>query len=139
MLLGVTAGFKYRIHTTLAAMAALGLATLALGVLPAVPPWPSLLAILAVGAMASLANAPIQAILQATVPPELQGRVFTLFTTLATAATPVGLVAAAPVAEVLGVRAWYVAGGLAAAAAAAVGYFVPALLTIETGTTDRIS
>ena len=131
LLLGVTAGFTRRIHTTLVGMAALGIATLALGVLPALPPWPSLLAILTVGAMASVTNAPVQAILQATVPPELQGRVLTLFVTLATAATPLGLVAAAPVAEVLGVRAWYLAGGVAAAGAAAVARFVPALLAIE--------
>ena len=130
VLLGVTAGFKRRVHTTLAGMAALGAATLALGVLPLLPPWPSLLAILMVGVMASVTNAPVQAILQATVPPELQGRVFTLFGTLATAATPLGLVAAAPVAEVLGVRVWYVAGGVVALGAAAVARFVPALLAI---------
>ena len=93
----------------------------------------ALLAILAVGAMASVTNAPVQAILQATVPPELQGRVFTLFATFATAATPLGLVAAAPVAEVLGVRAWYVAGGVVAVGAAAVARFLPPLLAIEDG------
>jgi DHA3 family macrolide efflux protein-like MFS transporter len=131
LFLGVTAGFRRRIHTTLAGMVGVGIATLALGLLPAVPPWPSLLAIFSVGAMASVTNAPVQAILQATVPPELQGRVFTLFTTLATLATPVGLVAAAPVAEVLGTQAWYVAGGVVAAVAAAIGWFVPALLGIE--------
>ena len=133
VLLGVTAGFTRRIYTTLAGMAALGIATLALGLLPVLPPWPPLLAILMVGAMASVTNAPVQAILQATVPPELQGRVFTLFGTLATAATPLGLVAAAPVAEVMGVRAWYVAGGVVAVGAAAVARFVPALLAIEDG------
>ena len=133
VLLGATAGFKRRIDTMLAGMTALGSATLALGVLPALPPWPPLLAILMVGAMASVTNAPVQAILQATVPPELQGRVFTLFGTLAAAATPLGLVAAAPVAEVLGVRAWYVTGGLVAVVAAAVARFVPALLAIEDG------
>jgi DHA3 family macrolide efflux protein-like MFS transporter len=131
LLLGVTAGFKRRIHTTLAGMAAVGAATVALGVLPALLTWPLVVAILVVGAMAAVTNAPVQAILQATVPPELQGRVFTLFGTLATAATPLGLVAAAPVAEVLGVRAWYVAGGVTAIGAAAIGRFLPALLAIE--------
>jgi DHA3 family macrolide efflux protein-like MFS transporter len=75
------------------------------------------------------------AVLQATVPLDMQGRVFGFYGSLATLATPLGLVLAAPVADALGVRAWYVFGGLACTGLAIVGSFARSVATIE----DRAS
>lgn len=131
VLLGVHGGFRKRIHTALAGMALLGLAVLATGA-GSSPTFGRLaIALFGVGLAATLANGPIQAIFQATVDPKYQGRVFALFSSLATLTTPVGLVLAAPVAEAFGVQLWYVAGGVACLAMATAGWLSRAVREIE--------
>jgi DHA3 family macrolide efflux protein-like MFS transporter len=127
--LGVWGGFKRRVYTTFTGLIAAGLATLALG---AAPTWSlAVVAMAAVGLSVPFANGPIQAVLQATVAPEFQGRVFTLYASLGTLVAPIGLALAAPVAELFGVRIWYAAGGLACVTMGVVAFFVPALARIE--------
>ncbi|NTW09374.1 MAG: MFS transporter, partial [Anaerolineaceae bacterium] len=41
----------------------------------------------------------------------MQGRVFTLISSLATAMIPLSMLIAAPIAEWIGVQAWYIIGG----------------------------
>jgi DHA3 family macrolide efflux protein-like MFS transporter len=129
--LGAWGGTRRRTRTALAAIAGIGIATLALGLAPAGSPAWVAGAMLAVGVFAALANGPIVAILQATVPLELQGRVFGLYGSLATLATPLGLVLAAPVAQLVGVRAWYVFGGIARAALAILGTVSRSVATLD--------
>lgn len=127
--LGVWGGFKRRVYTTFMGLIAAGLATLALG---AAPTWSlAMVAMAAVGLSVPFANGPIQAVLQATVAPEFQGRVFTLYASLGTLVAPIGLALAAPVAELFGVRVWYAAGGLACVSMGVVAFFVPAIARLE--------
>ncbi|TFF91908.1 MFS transporter [Candidatus Thorarchaeota archaeon] len=65
-----------------------------------------------VGFLISMVNGLLTATLQGIVPPEIQGRVFALFGSLATAMTPVGLALAGPVADSLGVPFWFLVGGV---------------------------
>ncbi len=81
--------------------------------------------------MAVMANGPIQAVLQATVAPDFQGRIFTLYGSLSTMVAPIGLLLAAPLAEIFGVRAWYLIGGLVCLLTGCVAFFVPAIVRIE--------
>ncbi len=131
ILLASWGGFERRMHTSLSALLGLGLATLALSVVPAGFTAASLWAIFAVGFMVPLVNGPILAVVQATVAPEFQGRVFTLYGSLATLAAPLGLILAAPIAEFAGVAVWYVAGGLACLLMGVGGMLVPAVLQLE--------
>jgi DHA3 family macrolide efflux protein-like MFS transporter len=131
ILLGIWGGFRRRILTTLWALVGLGAAVLALGLAPASSPVMALGAMLAVGLMVPSINGTAQAILQATVRPDFQGRVFTLMGSLAGVMAPVGLLLAAPVADLLGVRVWYVTSGLVCVAMGALGFLVPAILRIE--------
>ena len=50
---------------------------------------------------------------------------------LAGAMAPVGLLLAAPVAEILGIRAWYGLGGMACILMGSVGFMIPAILDVE--------
>jgi DHA3 family macrolide efflux protein-like MFS transporter len=127
--LGVWGGTRRRILTALPALIGLGLSVAALGLAPAYAP--ALAAMLVVGLVVPLANGPIQAILQATIAADYQGRVFTLIGSLAGVTAPLGLLFAAPVAEMAGVRAWYVAGGLVCTAMGVAGFFLPSLMRIE--------
>ena len=129
--LGVWGGFGRRIVTTLVGMIGLGLSTILLGLVPMTFLIGAMAAIFGAGVMAALINGPIQALLQATVPPGLQGRVFTLFGSLAGLAAPLGLAAAAPVADLFGVRSWYLLGGSICLAIGVAGFFIRALSTLD--------
>ena len=130
VVLGVWGGFKTKIYTTLLGLMVLGLGTIAMGAVPASALY-GIAAIFVVGAAAPIANGPIQAVLQATVAPEIQGRIFTLYGSLAGLSAPVGLVLAVPIAEGLGIRMTYWCAGSLCCLLAVGAWFVPALLSIE--------
>jgi DHA3 family macrolide efflux protein-like MFS transporter len=127
--LGVWGGTRRRILTVLPAFVGLGIGVAALGLAPAYAP--AVAAMFVVGLMAPIANGPIQAILQATIAADYQGRAFTLIGSLAGVTVPLGLLLAAPIAEMVGVRAWYLAGGLACISMGIAGFFLPSLMRIE--------
>jgi DHA3 family macrolide efflux protein-like MFS transporter len=83
------------------------------------------------GTMNSIANASFFALLQSTVPVEIQGRVFTLMMSLVMSMTPVGLALAWPVADLMGVRIWYVLAGVVMVLMSVGAFFVPTLMRIE--------
>jgi hypothetical protein len=88
------------------------------------------------GFMGPIANGPIFAILQAKVSPEMQGRVFTLLNSSAMAMMPLSMLVAAPVAEFLGVRAWFLIGGGVTTLVGALAFFVPAIMNLEDTTQE---
>jgi DHA3 family macrolide efflux protein-like MFS transporter len=131
LLLGAWGGFKRRILTSMLGLMGTGLGVLMLGLLP-----PSLFtvasgAMFIVGMMIPLVNGPIMAVLQATVKPEMQGRVLTLLSSASSAMSPLGLSIAGPVADAVGVRVWYVAGGIACMLMGVIAFFIPAVMHIE--------
>jgi DHA3 family macrolide efflux protein-like MFS transporter len=137
LLLSVWGGFRRRMVTSRAGLAACGLALLLLGF---TPPGAFPLALVA-GFLAGLsfpfANGPLTAALQASVAPDMQGRVFTLLSSAVSAAAPLGLAVAAPVADALGVGAWYVIGGLACILWGVAGLLIPAVVNLEAGRPAR--
>jgi DHA3 family macrolide efflux protein-like MFS transporter len=138
--LGAWGGFRKRIVTTLAGMIALGVAVAALGLTPASAFLWALVCMSCLGLIVPLVNGPVYAILQATIAPDYQGRVFSLVGSLAGAAAPLGLILAAPVADLAGVGVWYLAGGTACVAMGIGGFFAPALMGIEDGSaTEKVA
>ena len=65
------------------------------------------------GAASTCYDVPIVAYLQKTVPQARQGRAFSAFQIVSLAAMPAGLAIASPVAEALGVNAWFGVSGVA--------------------------
>jgi DHA3 family macrolide efflux protein-like MFS transporter len=133
LLLGAWGGFKRRILTSIVGLLGAGSGVLMLGLLPGTSFSAAAVAMFIVGMMLPLANGPILAVIQATVRPEMQGRVLTLLSSAASAMSPVGLSIAGPVADAIGVRVWYLAGGIACMLVGAIGFFVPAVIQIEEG------
>lgn len=124
-------GFSRRIVTTLSGLIASSVGFFLVAASP-----PSLLGmtiagVFVIGVMITMINGPIQAILQATVDPAMQGRVFTLVTSLTSAMSPLGLVVAGPLAEVTTVQTWYYAGGFVILSFGLCGFFIPAVMSIE--------
>jgi DHA3 family macrolide efflux protein-like MFS transporter len=133
VLLGIWGGFKKQIMTAMVGLVGLGLGIGAVGLVPA-DGFPLLLvAALAAGLMIPIVNGSLGATMQATVDPAMQGRVFTLTGAVATAMSPLGLIIAGPLADTLGVQAWYLAGGIVCILMGVLGFFLPAVMSLEAG------
>ncbi len=132
-LLSAWGGFKRRIFTSLLGLWGMGIGVLLIGLAPANGYFLAVAGGFVMGGMTPLTNGPILAIFQANVEPEMQGRVFTLLSSLSMGMSPLGLIIAGPVADVLGVRSWYIVGGFVTVLMAVVGSLSPALLRIENG------
>ncbi len=132
LLLSVWGGFKRRIVTTLFGLMLLGSSFAGMGVTPS----GIFVSVLVFAALAGLANpitnGPMFAVMQATIAPDKQGRVMALTGALSTAVTPLSLLVAGPIADVIGVQAWYLAAGVTCLVLGVAGFFIPALANIET-------
>jgi DHA3 family macrolide efflux protein-like MFS transporter len=71
------------------------------------------------------------AIFMAIVPPEVQGRVFSLLLSVTMALAPIGLLVAGPFADRLGVEVWWVLAGTVILVISAGALFVPEIVHIE--------
>jgi DHA3 family macrolide efflux protein-like MFS transporter len=96
----------------MAGLIGLGLGALLIGVAPAHALWMAIAGMFLLGLMNPITNGPINAIFQSVIEPDMQGRAFTLIGSACSAMSPIGMAIAGPVADVLGVQAWYVVGGL---------------------------
>lgn len=131
LILSAWGGFKKRISTTMLGIIGIGAGILIFGSLPARQFYLALSGIFLLGFMQVFANGPLHAILQSTVEPGMQGRVLSLIGAGATAMSPLSLLVAGPVADALGVRTWYLIGGIACILAALSALFIPAVMKIE--------
>jgi len=124
-------GFKKRIVTTLVGIIGIGVAVIIAGSAPA-NLYPMFLAgFFILGFTEVITNGPLIAILQSNVDPEKQGRVMTLMTSGASAMSPISLLVAAPIADRLGIRVWYIGGGILCVGLAAVAFLIKPLMEIE--------
>jgi DHA3 family macrolide efflux protein-like MFS transporter len=131
VILSIWGGFRRKILTTLAGMVILGLSFGVLGLLPGT--WFSIAlgSSFLAGLMIPFIDGPINAILQATVAPEMQGRVFTMVGSLISITSPFSLSIAGPVSDALGLQMWYVVAGVLCGMIGLAGFFIPALVGIE--------
>lgn len=83
------------------------------------------------GATFAMGNAPFTALLQLTVPNQMQGRVLSLLNTVVGFAGPVGLLLVAPLGEVVGVRGVFIIGGVLSTLVCVAALFSPSLLRVE--------
>lgn len=131
VLLGIWGGFKKKIHT-----AQLGLITLAVGLAvmgfsPGTLLPMAIAGIFIVGIGIPMANGPLNAIVQAAVDPSMQGRVFTLLGSLATAMSPLGLIVAGPISDLVSIQIWYIVGSVVTLGFGIGGFFSKALMNME--------
>jgi DHA3 family macrolide efflux protein-like MFS transporter len=84
-----------------------------------------------VGLMNPICTGSLFAIVQSTVPQEMQGRVMSLLISLATAAAPIGLAAAGPIADRYGMGIWFLVAGIAMIVVAILATVTPAIRDVE--------
>jgi len=131
LLLSAWGGFRRRVYTSLMGLMIEGLGIMLVGLAPANTLWLAVAGMFVAGSMNALVNGPLFAALQAIVALEMQGRVFTVVASMASAAFPLSLAVAGPVADAIGLRPWYVVGGIACTLMGLGACFVPVIVNIE--------
>ncbi|MGQ9602395.1 MAG: MFS transporter [Candidatus Bipolaricaulia bacterium] len=131
LIVGIWGGFKKKIHTILLGVLGMGGAFWAIGFLP---PWGFYLALgllLLAGLMNPLTNAPFMSLIQSTVASGMQGRVLSLISSMVEGIAPLALLLAGPLADLFGVRFWYLVGGSGMILLGSLVFAVPAIIHLE--------
>jgi len=133
LILSAWGGFRRRILTSMMGLIGIGLGFLLVGLVPSSAFLLAVGGMFLAGAMNPITNGPLFSIIQTSVDPGMQGRVFALVQSMAAAATPLGMLIAGPVADAWGVRLWYVVGGLGCTLMGLGSFFVPIIVRLEEG------
>ncbi|MCK5793591.1 MAG: MFS transporter [Anaerolineales bacterium] len=131
VLLGVWGGFKKKIHTTLLGLIFLAIGLAVMGLTPGTLLPMAIAGIFIVGIGIPMANGPLNAIVQAAVDPSMQGRVITLLSSLTTAMSPLGLIVAGPISDLVSIQIWYIVGSIVTLGFGIGGFFSKALMKME--------
>lgn len=131
LLLTAWGGFKRRMATALFGVIMLGVGAVVLGLTPASLFALAIFAAAITGIMQPIANGSLMAALQASTPPDMQGRLFSLVGSAAGMMMPLGLLIAGPLSDRFGANTWFLVGGAAAILLGAVAFFVPSIMTLE--------
>ena len=131
LLLSLWGGFRKKVYTILVGMIGLAMGLIAWGLLPGHLFGGAMIGGALLGLVLPLIDGPLMAILQSVVDPEIQGRVFTLFGSLILLTSPLGLSAAGPISDWLGLQIWYLVAGVLAVLVAAIFVLIPAARDIE--------
>jgi DHA3 family macrolide efflux protein-like MFS transporter len=133
LLLGAWGGFKSKMVTSLAGVVGMGLGALVLALAPENMYWLALAGMAWFGVWNPIANGPLHALLQEHIAPEKQGRVFALIGAGANAMNPLSMLVAGPLAELLGLRFWYMLAAGACIVTGTGARFQPDIMGIEKG------
>lgn len=133
-ILSAWGGFKNRILTSLTALTISGGAVLLVGVAPVNGYLLAVAGMAMFGFLNPMVNAPLFAVMQEKVEPEIQGRVFSFLNAGASLASPLGLAIAGPVADATSNQLWFILGGILTLAAGLVSFFIRDIREIGSGT-----
>jgi DHA3 family macrolide efflux protein-like MFS transporter len=130
-LLSIWGGFERKLLTSMLGLMGMGMGTLVLALAPAPALFLAVGGALLVGVMNPITMGPFFAVVQSVVEPDMQARVFALLSSVGTGMVPLGLLIAGPVADRLGIQAWFLLGGVACVLMGVTGLFIPAVMGIE--------
>jgi DHA3 family macrolide efflux protein-like MFS transporter len=134
LLLSVWGGFKRRIVTVLVGLTGMGIGMVLVGLTPSGLLAMALAAIALAGVTGSLVDGPIFAIFQSAIDPGMQGRVISVFMSLATMVVPFGMLFGGLFADRFGVPLLFVIAGIVSLGAAGLSFASPAILSLEENT-----
>lgn len=129
--LSLWGGFKKKIYTSLTGIFLFSFSILAIAAAPANKFWIVIASMLFIGFMMPIVNGPIQALFQSVVEPDMQGRVISLVGSVAQAMMPLSLIVAGPVTDASTYQTWFWVAGILNLVIAVSGFFIPAIVNIE--------
>ncbi len=130
-LLSIWAGVRRRVLVALFALIAMGLVFLVPGLAPTNAFYLAVAGLLLAGVLNSICNGLLFATVQSIIPPEMQGRVFTIIGSAAMAMMPVGLAVAGPLSDQFGVQFWFVLGGVMCILMGVAALAIPAVVGMD--------
>jgi DHA3 family macrolide efflux protein-like MFS transporter len=131
LVLGAWGGFRKKITTILLGILGMAASTALVAVAGENQFYLALVGMCGSGFMMPIVNGPISAVLQTHVEPDIQGRIFTLVSSLSTGMLPLSMLVAAPVAEWIGIRGWLALAAAACFLIGLSGFFIPELHNLE--------
>jgi DHA3 family macrolide efflux protein-like MFS transporter len=137
VLMSTWGGFRRKMVTMVAGLAILGVVNLVRGMVPAHAYWLFLVAALVSGPPAAMFFAALKALLQSTVPPEMQGRVFATQNSLFGAMRPLGMAVLGPMADRIGILTLFTLSGIAFLGVALTWALTPSVRDVERRSPDQ--
>jgi MFS transporter, DHA3 family, macrolide efflux protein len=129
--LGVWGGIKNRIFLALGGTIVMCVFITLLGFIPASLYVLATIAFFFIGSSNTIQNASFFAAIQGKIPSQIQGRVFTLFSSATTALVPVTMALAAVLVEKLGIMSLFQIGGFIGIIGTVLALFIPAVRNFE--------
>lgn len=129
--LGLWGGFKRKTMTITIGIFIMGIGIIGLGLLAKDMFATAVVLMAGLGVANALANGPIGALFQTKIPHEMQGRISMVVNSLASAASPLGLLFAGPLADKLGLPFFYTIAGLMCVGIAIFCYFDKRVFTLD--------
>ena len=131
IILSLWGGFRRRTVTSLVGLFSVGLGTILFGAVPATAFGLAIGIMFLRTMMVPLLRGPIIAIFQTLTPPEMQGRLFAVLSSVTGVMAPLGLAIGGPLADVLGVRWLFIIGGAGMILMALIWVLTPTVLYLE--------
>ena len=131
IVLAAWGGFTRRIYTSVSGTLGLAIGGALIGLAPVGSYWVALIGISVIGFSLPIHGGPIGAIWQTVIPNELQGRFFSLTGSLMSLLGPITLAIAGPIADLYGVRLFYIIHPIGALLVAAIRIGVPSVRNLE--------
>ena len=129
--LGIWGGFKSKSKTAFSAILIGGFGLIGFSQTPVELFLLGVFFIFVFGFMNAIGNSSFFSVLQTVVPNEIQGRVFTLVMASSGAIAPLGLAIGGPVAEMVGIRFWFIMAGIVIVLGALMGLIIPKIRNME--------
>jgi MFS transporter, DHA3 family, macrolide efflux protein len=136
LILGAWGGFKRKIVTAQLGLILTGLSTMVVGTVPADLFWVGLIANSAVGLLLPIINGSFGATLQASIAPEMQGRVFAFIFSAAMLVSPLALMVAGPFADAFGIQLWFLIAGISCTLMGIFGFFSSEVMRMESKSSE---
>jgi MFS transporter, DHA3 family, macrolide efflux protein len=131
LILGAWGGFKRKIVTAQLGLILTGLSTVVIGIVPSNLFWVGMVANTTIGLLLPIVNGSFGATLQATITPEMQGRVFAFIFSAAMLVSPVALMIAGPFADAFGIQLWFLIAGISCTLMGIFGFFSSDVMAME--------
>ncbi|HVF25443.1 MAG TPA: MFS transporter, partial [Anaerolineales bacterium] len=131
VILGAWGGFKRKVVTAQTGLILTGLSTIVIGIVLPDMFWLGLVANTSIGLLLPIINGSFGATLQATIAPEMQGRVFAFILSAASLVSPLALIIAGPFADAFGIQLWFLLAGIACTLISIAGFFSSEVMGME--------
>ena len=137
LILGAWGGFKRKVVTAQLGLILTGMSTMVLGIVPSNLFWVGIAANVTTGLLLPIINGSFGATLQATIAPDMQGRVFAFILSAAMLVSPLALIIAGPFADAFGIQTWFLITGISCTLMGLLGFLSSEVMSMENKSSEN--